>query len=158
MGMNRNTFFAVFSLLSLTLSLFGACATRQEAAVACPAIEMRAVADTKTNSTRAVTVDDTTTIITSRTPLVSTGDITSASASRSGGEWILHFDLTEEAAKRLHDYTAQHVGDKLALLVDGKVRGAPRIAGAITGGYQIDGLDRTDAERMANTINAGCHR
>ena len=51
---------------------------------------------------------------------------------------------------------AQQIGKNMALVVDGKVRGTPRIAGAVSGGYRIDGFNKADAERMAAAINNGC--
>jgi preprotein translocase subunit SecD len=47
----------------------------------------------------------------------------------------------------------------VALVVDGKVHGAPRIAGAITGNsYQIDDFTQADAEQLAAAISSGCRR
>ena len=155
----KPTFVIVRTLLLLMLCLSVACAPRHEAGVRCPAIEMSAVADTQTDSTKTVTLNDTTTMLMSRTPLVATGDITGATASESEGEWVLNFTVTDDAAKRVHEFSEQHVGRKLALLVDGKVYGAPRIAAAITGnGYRIGGLNRADAERAATAISSGCRR
>ena len=149
----------VHTLLSLVICLSVACVTRHEATARCPAIEMSAVADTPTDSTRAVTVNDTTTILISRAPLVATADITGATASQKDGGGVLNFTVTDDAAKRVHEFTMQHVGTRMALLVDGKVYGTPRIAGAINGnGYQIGGLDRADAERAATAISNGCRR
>jgi len=118
---------------------------------------MSVVADTQTDSTKTVTLDDTTTILVSRTPLVATGDITSATASLSEGEWVLNFTVTDDAAKRVHESTKQHVGRNLALVVDGKVYGTPRIADAIIGNrYRIGGFDQPHAEWMATAISNGC--
>lgn len=145
------------TLLSLITCLSVACATRHEAGLPCPAIEMGAVADTPTDSTRTVTVSDTTTILMSRTPLAGTADITSATASQTADHWAINFTVTDHAVKRVQDFTRQHVGSNLALVVDGRVRGTPRIASAITGnGYRIDGFERADAERMATAISTGC--
>src|SRR4030095_7470019 len=153
-------FVIVHTLLSLMSCLCLACATTgRDAGAPCPAIEMSEVADTQTDSTKTVTLNDSTTILMSRTPLVATGDITAATASQTDDEWILNFAVTDAAAKRVHDFTKQHVGRNLALVVDGKVHGTPRIAGAIIGNsYQIEGFDRSDAERMATAINNGCRR
>lgn len=151
-------FVVVHTLLSLMICLCLACATRHEAGAPCPAIEMSAVADTTARFVKTVTLNDTTTILMSRTPLVATGDITGATASQADGEWTLNFTVTDDAAKRVHDFTQQHVGRNLALVVDGKVRGTPRIAGAIIGGYRIGGFNRADAERLATAINNGCRR
>jgi len=156
--MDRKPRFAiVHTLLSLMMCLCLACATRHEAGAPCPAIEMSGVADTQTDSSKTVTLNDTTTILISRTPLVATGDITGATASEADDQWVLNFAVTDDAAKRVHDFTQQHVGRNLALVVDGRVRGTPRIASAIVGnGYRISGLNRTDAERMATAISKGC--
>lgn len=156
----KPSFVIVHTLSSLMIGLCLACATRHEAsAPPCPAIEMSAVADTQTDSSKTVTVNDTTTILMSRTPLVATGDITGATASQTEDEWVLNFTVTDDAATRVHEYSKQHVGRNLALVVDGKVHGTPRIAAAIIGNrYQIDGLNRSDAERMASAISNGCRR
>ena len=149
----------VHTLLSLMICLCLACATRHEAGAPCPAIEMSAVADTQTDSTKTGTLNDTTTILVPRTPLVVTGDITSATASLTDGEWVLNFTVTDDAAKRVHEFTKEHVGGSLALVVDGKVHGTPRIAGAIVGNrYRIGGFNRADAERLATVISNGCRR
>ncbi|HEY0305151.1 MAG TPA: hypothetical protein VGC44_09260, partial [Longimicrobiales bacterium] len=89
--------------------------------------------------------------------LVATGDITSATASQADDQWVLNFTVTDGAAERVHEFTTQHVGRYLALVVDGKVYGMPRVASAIVGnGYRIDGFNRADAERMAAAISNGC--
>jgi preprotein translocase subunit SecD len=67
--------------------------------------------------------------------------------------------VTDEAAKRVHDFTNQHIGRNLALVVDGKVHGTPRIAAAVIGNrFQIGRFNRADAERMATAISTGCRR
>jgi len=120
---------------------------------------MSAVADTPTDSTKAaVILNDTTRVLISRTPLVATSDITGATASQSGDQWGVNFTVTDDAATRVHEFTKQHVGRNMALVVDGKVYGTPRIAGAISGGYRIDGFNRADAERLAAAISNGCRR
>ena len=158
--MDRKSPFAIaHTLLSLMMCLCLACAARHEAGAPCPAIEMSAVTDTPTDSSKTVALNNTTTILISRTPLVATSDITGATASPADGEWSFNFTVTNDAAKRVHEFTQQHVGRNLALVVDGKVRGTPRIADAITGnGYRIDGLNRADAERLATAISNGCRR
>ena len=67
--------------------------------------------------------------------------------------------MTDDAAKRVHEFTKQNVGRNLALVADGKVHGTPRIAAAIIGNsYQIDQFNRADAERLAAAISNGCRR
>jgi preprotein translocase subunit SecD len=158
--MDRKPRFAItHTLLSLMICLSLACATSREAGTPCPAIEMSVVVDNQTDSTKSVTLNDSTKILISRTPMVATGDIISATASEGEDKWVLNFTVTDAAAKRVHEVTKQNVGRNGALVVDGKVRGTPRIAGAIIGNkYRIEGLDRADAERMATAINNGCRR
>ena len=155
----KPAFVIVHTLLSLMICLCLACATSHEASVPCPVIEISAVADTPTDSSKTVILNDTTTILMSQTPLVATGDITSATASQTEDQWVLNFTVTDHAAKRVHDFTKQHVGRNLALVVDGKVHGTPRIASAIVGNrFQIEGFNRADAERLATAISNGCRR
>ena len=88
---------------------------------------------------------------------MATGDITGATASLTGDQWVLNFTVTDDAAKRVHETTEQHVGRNLALVVDGKVHGTPRIAAAVIGNrYQIGGFDQSHAEWMATAISNGC--
>ena len=156
----KPSFAIVHTLLSLMICLCLACATGREAGAPCPAIEMSAVVDAQTDSSKTVTLNDTTTILISRTPLVATGDITGATASQTEGQWVVNFTVTDDAAKRVHEFTKQHVGRNMAIAVDGKVHGGtPRIIGAIIGNrYQIEGFNRADAERLATAISNGCRR
>jgi preprotein translocase subunit SecD len=134
------------TLLSLMICLSLGCATRQEAAEPCPAIAMRVVANTQADSAGTIAL--------------AAGDITAASASQAGDEWVVNVTVNDEAAKRVQDFTRQHVGSNMAVVVDGKVQGGTaRIAGAITGNkYKIDGFTRADAERLAKTLSDGCLR
>ena len=158
--MNRKPSFVVVHTLMSLLSCFClACVTGRDTRTSCPTIEMSVVTDTQTDSSKSVTLNDTTTILTSRTPLVATGDITSATASPADDQWVLNFTVTDGAAKRVHEFTKQNVGRNLALVVNGKVHGTPRIAAAIIGNsYRIDGFNRGDAERLATAITNGCRR
>ena len=149
---------SLHTLLSLMICLCLACATSHEASVPCPVIEMSPVADAQTDSSKTVTLNDTTTILMSRTPLVATSDITGATASQPDDQWVVNFTVTDDAAMRVQEFTKQNVGRNMALVVDGKVHSMPRIAGAIVGGYRIDGFNRADAERLATAISNGCRR
>ena len=119
--MDRKTPFGiVHTLLSLMICLCLACATRHEAGAPCPAIEMSAVADTQTDSSKTVTLNDTTTILISRTPLVTTGDITGATASQTEDQWVLSFTVTDDAARRLRAFA-------LCLAMSSAVIGLPAL-------------------------------
>ncbi|MGZ3707724.1 MAG: hypothetical protein ACXWPM_02690, partial [Bdellovibrionota bacterium] len=55
------------------------------------------------------------------TPLVASGDFVSAKVSGSGQKTVLSIKLTDAAAKRMKRYRAEHVGEELPLVVDGKL-------------------------------------
>ena len=138
---------------------FLACATTSDKGAPCPAIEVSAVADVPGDSTRVVAVNDSTKITLAKTPLVTTADIAGARASLTEGEWGLNIDLSDAAAKRIQEFSKQNVGRTLALLVEGKVQGTPRIAGALTGkGFLIGRFSQADAERMSASLRNGCGR
>ncbi len=157
---DRQAPFATFhKLVLLMICVCLGCGTRAVQRAACPAIEVSAVADARTDSTRPVTLNDSTTIPLTRTPLVTSADITGANASLTDGQWVVNLDMTDEAAKRVQDFSKQHVGRTVAVLVDGKVLRMPRILDPITGnGFLIGGFERTDAERLATAISNGCKR
>src|SRR5205823_13228373 len=55
-------------------------------------------------------------------------------ASDQNGKPALNLDLTPAAARLFADYSGGHVGEQLAIVVDGHVAAAPIIQGAIPGG------------------------
>jgi preprotein translocase subunit SecD len=69
-------------------------------------------------------------------------------------QWTLSIDLTDEDAAEFAAWTADHVGERLAMVVDGKVVIAPTIQSAITGGIvQIAGNYTQDEIRdLLDTI------
>jgi preprotein translocase subunit SecD len=73
------------------------------------------------------------------------------------GKFVITLDLTEEDGAAFGEWTAEHVGEQLALVVDNEVIFAPNIMGAIPDGQvQISGGDggylRSDAEDVLNDI------
>lgn len=50
---------------------------------------------------------------------------------------VLNFTLTEDCAKTFASFTAQHIGHRMALMINGDVITAPSIRGAITGGSGV---------------------
>jgi preprotein translocase subunit SecD len=55
-------------------------------------------------------------------------------------QWVLTLTLTSDDAAAFADWTANHVGERLAMVIDGEVVIAPEIQAAITGGVvQIAG-------------------
>lgn len=156
----RKVPFATFhKLVLLMICACLGCGTRPDHNAACPAIEMSAVEEVQSDSTRPVALDDGTKIPLTTTPLVTSADITGANASLTEGQWVLNVDVTDEAAKRVQDFSKQNVGRTMAFLVDGKVHRTPRILDPITGkGFLIGRFEQADAERLATAISSGCKR
>ena len=145
----------VWSIMCVCLG----CERPPDRSAGCPAIEVSAVADAQSDSTRPVALNDGKTIPLTKTPLVTNADITGANASLTEGQWVLNVDVTDEAARRVQDFSRQNVGRTLAFLVDGTVRSTPKILDPITGnGFLIGGFEQADAERLATAISNGCKR
>lgn len=155
---DRSVRFATFhSLVLLMVGTCLGCAAPPDEHAACPAIEVSAIADAQSDSTRPVALNDGTQISLTKTPLVTSADITGANASLTEGQWVLNVNLTDEAAQRVQDFSKQNVGRTMAFLVDGKVHRAPKILDPITGkGFLIGKFDQAAAERLATAIRNAC--
>jgi len=157
LGSGEDGRFRNLALLMICVCL--GCGTPSDQSAACPAIEVSVVADVQSDSTRPVTLNDGTTIHLTRTPLVTSADITGANASLTEGQYVLNVDVTDEGAKRVQVFSKQNVGRTMAFLVDGKVQRTPRIMDPITGkGFLIGVFEQADAERLATAISSGCKR
>jgi preprotein translocase subunit SecD len=61
--------------------------------------------------------------------------------------------LTESGAATLKGFSSAHVGQKLAVVMNDHVIAAPVIRVAIDQEFEIDGFDKSDAEKLAQPIN-----
>lgn len=90
---------------------------------------------------------------------VMTGEIlqTADVAIDQTGQPLVSFTLTPDGAREFADYTAAHVGDVLAIVLDGVVVSSPRIESAITGGQgQISGqFALEEATQLATQLRYG---
>ena len=76
-------------------------------------------------------------------------------SSQNGG-WETEFVLTQDAAKRFERFTASHVGDRLAIVLDKNVLSAPVIKGKIGDNGVIEGLSGHDeAADLALNLRSG---
>jgi preprotein translocase subunit SecD len=72
------------------------------------------------------------------------------------GQAAVNFTLNPEGAKKFGAYTGAHIGDRMAIVLDAKVRSAPTIqghitdSGIITGNFTVQG-----AEDLALVLRAG---
>ncbi|HEX4749613.1 MAG TPA: protein translocase subunit SecD [Bryobacteraceae bacterium] len=72
------------------------------------------------------------------------------------GQWNTSFVLSQDAAKRFSAYTGSHVGQRLAIVLDGKVLEAPVIKGQISDQGEIEGAaSQQDAHDLALNLKAG---
>jgi hypothetical protein len=62
-----------------------------------------------------------------RSPLVSDGEINSFGMTHVGKEDVIRLEFNVDAAKRLAEYTRNHVGEALVMMIDDTVIMAPRI-------------------------------
>jgi preprotein translocase subunit SecD len=94
-----------------------------------------------------------------RTPVVRGPDIRDARSSQDAqgtGGWDTNFVLSQDAAKRFERYTGANVGNRLAIVLDGKVLSAPTIQSQISDNGRITGArDQAEASDLALNLRAG---
>jgi len=90
-------------------------------------------------------------------PLLDRSSIKTAVAAKNPltGDSEVELTFTAPGAKRFAQVTRDHVGERLAIVVDGKVRSAPRVAAEIAGGKaQISGsFSEQEAAALAARLN-----
>ena len=93
-----------------------------------------------------------------RTPIVRGPDIRDARPTQGQlpGAWETNFVLSQDAAKHFGDYTGKNIGNRLAIVLDGKVLSAPVINGQIFDNGVIQGAgNQQDANDLALNLKAG---
>jgi preprotein translocase subunit SecD len=80
---------------------------------------------------------------------LSNTDVASAWYDPVGEEHRVGLLLTEEGAVKLAKLTKRHIGERLALIVDGRILSAPVVAGEISGGRALIQGDLTEDEARA---------
>ena len=86
-------------------------------------------------------------------PILTQADFAHASAMSREGKAILQATLTGAGAAKLKEFSASHVGQKLAVVMGEHVLAAPVIRVAIGQKFEVDGFSREDAERLVQLIN-----
>jgi preprotein translocase subunit SecD len=92
-----------------------------------------------------------------RAPVVTGRDLRNARASRDEfGRWETDFTLSQEAAKRFGEYTGSNVGNRMAIVLDNRVRSAPTIENRIEDSGRITGAtSEQEAAALALVLRAG---
>jgi protein-export membrane protein SecD len=89
---------------------------------------------------------------------VMTGDIlrTAIATQDQFNQWMINFDLTSAGSQQFFEYTSSHIGQPLAIVLDGEVLSAPTIQAAIQGSGVIQGQFTSDeAESLAIQMRYG---
>ncbi len=77
--------------------------------------------------------------------------ITNAAAVSETQGWVIHVNLDHTGAQEISKLTGPHVGDRLAILLDGKVVSAPRINSALYDNFEITG---TFTDKSAHQLSS----
>ena len=95
-------------------------------------------------------------VILEKTALVASHEIRDAVAAEAGGLYGFNLVLTVDAGRRFADWTGEHVGDYLAIVLNNEVRSAPQVQNQIHDRVQISGsFSRQTAEDLALIMRSG---
>lgn len=87
-------------------------------------------------------------------PVLSSHDFAGARVEARNGGSVVEIQLSAEGARKLRDYSAKHVGEDLAIVLDGHVVSAPKLRVPISGALmQVDSFGKEEATQIANAIN-----
>ena len=150
------------SLLLLGIALLSLSAA-VHATAAPPILQFRLVVDNPTADSEQMTVMQPNNpprqpevLNVQKAALLDSSDVKNATASVDTlRQPIIDIKLTDDGAKRFADVTGKNVGERLAIVIDGKLYEAPRIASAITGGEALitGHFTKEEAENFAARIN-----
>jgi preprotein translocase subunit SecD len=92
-----------------------------------------------------------------RAPVVRGQDIRDSRAEQGpNGSWQTSFVLSQTAAKRFETFTGSHIGDRLAIVLDGNVLTAPNIKGQISDNGVIENMgSQQEASDLSLNLRAG---
>jgi preprotein translocase subunit SecD len=92
-----------------------------------------------------------------RTPMVTGRDLRDSRPQQDQyGKWETMFVLTQDAARRFERFTGAHIGDRLAIVLDGQVLSAPTIEAKIRDNGVITNMGGHDAAAdLALNLRAG---
>lgn len=79
-----------------------------------------------------------------------------AQVDQLGTEWVVNFSLNEDGAAVFGPFTSSHIGQPMAIVLDGVVLSAPVIRAALTDGGTISGaFTQDDAQSLAVQLRYG---
>lgn len=89
---------------------------------------------------------------------VMTGDVlrNALATQDQFGQWVINFELTGAGSDLFYEYTRTHIGEPMAIVLDGRVLSAPTINAAIRDTGTISGLfTQEEAESLAVQMRYG---
>jgi len=89
--------------------------------------------------------------------IVSGSDLSDAYVTRdpTTGQPLVAFELSGDASDTFYQFTLDHIGQSMSIVVDKTVISSPVIRNAISGQGTIDGMSATEAENLATQLKAG---
>lgn len=109
------------------------------------------------NSSRLINSAEGETLVISRKPVVTGEHLVDARAAFDGGMPVVSFKFDSSGGKKFGEATQNHVGERLAIVLDNEVISAPNIQTAILGGSgQISGnFTLESAQELALLLRSG---
>ena len=124
------------------------------AAAACPTVEVGVVAERPADAAHTLTTSSGQKVVITANPLLTVNDFTDANVTLTEGQIVLNVRMTPDAAKRVQAFSASHVGQRMAFVVNGRVINTPKILDPITGsGFLLAPFQRQEADGLAALIN-----
>ncbi len=89
--------------------------------------------------------------------IVSGSDLSDAFVARdpTTGQPLVAFELTGDASETFYDFTLNHIGQSMSIVVDKEVISSPIIRDPIAGQGSIDGMSAIEAQNLATQLKAG---
>lgn len=111
------------------------------------------VANSTSDSVLVRSKDGGETLNVSTNPLLTIDDLKSAKVLKEGKEARMSVKINESAALKLRSYTANHAGERLAVIVNGELVSAPAIRDTIKNDFVFGPMGLEQAESLAKLIN-----
>lgn len=88
-------------------------------------------------------------------PIVASTDIVAASTSKAEGSWGVGFNLSPVAGSRLRQFTASHVGEQVAFIIDGRARKVVKVLDPLEGNaFWISPMAKGESNRLVQQVTA----
>jgi preprotein translocase subunit SecD len=142
------------AVAALALLVTGSAQAQAPSRVACKLVEFASVGGALPNS-RTLPAAQGGVVRVSRDPIVASRELTGAHATVEGGETAVKLSFAPEAGQRMQAFTSQHLGEQIALIVDGRAMTLFTASGPVGGdGLQFSGMTPQAGDALAAGVNA----